>query len=133
MPGCAGWRGCTSPIGLDQCQRDVGLIIEDIVGPLGLTASDKLAANDDAALGEADLLADLRHHIPSRLPQSWRDELGADVTFAEASLVHDGHSIPSFDRLMCSPPVLAAASCGQIWQIAQWAGSIAPRNALPLQ
>ncbi len=44
-------------LGLDQRQRDVGLVVEDVVGPLGLAAADQLAAHDDAALGEADLLA----------------------------------------------------------------------------
>ena len=41
-----------------------GLVVEDVVGFLGLAALDRLAANDDAALGEVDLLADLRHHVP---------------------------------------------------------------------
>ena len=46
--------------------RDVGLVIEDVVGALGLAAGDELAADDDAALGEADLLADLQHPVPAR-------------------------------------------------------------------
>ena len=70
-------------LGLDERDRDVGLVVEDVVGALGLAARDQLAANDDAALGEADLLADLQHLIPARLLHGGRDELGADVAFAE--------------------------------------------------
>ena len=40
-------------LGLDQRERDVGLVIEDVVGALGLAAGDQLAANDDPALGES--------------------------------------------------------------------------------
>ena len=40
-------------LGLDQRERDVGLVVEDVVGALGLAAGDQLAADDDAALGEA--------------------------------------------------------------------------------
>ena len=54
-------------LGLDQRDRDVRLVVEDVVGPLGLAAGDQLAAHDDAALGEADLLADLRGFIPAGL------------------------------------------------------------------
>ena len=52
------------------------------------TPADQLAAHDDAALGEAHLLADLRHLVPPGLAQGRCDELGADVTFTEAFLVH---------------------------------------------
>ena len=80
--------GCSYCFGLDQREWDVGLVIEDVVGPLGLTASDQLAANDDAALGEAHLLADLRHLIPTGQIHCRGNKLGADVTFAEEVLVH---------------------------------------------
>src|SRR5213080_4287686 len=36
----------------------VRLVVEDVLRPLGLAARDQLAAHDDAALREADLLAD---------------------------------------------------------------------------
>ncbi len=75
-------------LGLDQGERDVRLVIEDVVGALGLAARDQLAAHDDPALGEADLLADLQHLVPPGLAQGGRDELGADVAFAEGALVH---------------------------------------------
>src|SRR3546814_5175138 len=50
---------------LDQGDRDVWLIIEDVVRPFALAAEDHLAAHDDPALGEADLLPDLRNLIRS--------------------------------------------------------------------
>ena len=53
-------------LGLDEGDGDVRLVVEDVVGALGLAAGDQLAANDDAALGEADFFADLRHAHPSR-------------------------------------------------------------------
>ena len=55
-------------LGLDQRERDVRLVVEDVVGALRLAAGDQLAADDDAALGEADLLADLQHLVPPGLP-----------------------------------------------------------------
>jgi hypothetical protein len=75
-------------LGFDQRERNVGLEIEDIIGAFGLAAADQPSADDDAALGEADLFADLLHLVPTGPPQSGRDELGADVAFAEASIVH---------------------------------------------
>ena len=61
---------------------------EDVVGPLALAPADQLTAYDETAFGEADFLADLCHLIPPRPAQSRGDELGADVTLAEACLVH---------------------------------------------
>ena len=59
--------GVVVVLGLDDGDGDVGLVVEDVVGALGLAARDQLAADDDAALGEADFLADLRHLVPARL------------------------------------------------------------------
>ena len=75
-------------LGFDERDGDVGLVMEDVVGPLALSAADQPAAHGDAALGEAHLLADLRHLVPPGLAQGGRDELGADVAFGEAFLVH---------------------------------------------
>ena len=74
---------------LDQGDGDVGLVIEDVVGPLALASADQLAAHDDAALGEAHFLADLHHFVPPGTAQGGGDELGADVAFAETFLVHE--------------------------------------------
>src|ERR1700719_2093575 len=65
--------------------------MQDVVGALGLTATDQLTAHDDAALGEANFFTDLQHLVPARLAQGGRDELGADVAFAEAAFVHNVH------------------------------------------
>ena len=73
---------------LDDGDGDVRLVVEDVVGALGLAAGDHLAANDDPALGEVDLLANLRHDIPARLLHGGRDELGADVALAEVFFIH---------------------------------------------
>ena len=75
-------------LGLDDREGNVGLVVENVVGALGLATCDQLAADDDAALGETDLLADLVHFVPAGAAEGGRDELGADVAFGEASLVH---------------------------------------------
>jgi hypothetical protein len=90
-------------LGLDQRQRNVGLEIENVVDAFGLAARHQLAAHDDAALGEADLFADLRHFIPSRPLDRRRDELGADVAFAKGALVHCGHANSRFGLFI--PPL----------------------------
>ena len=72
--------GVVVVLGLDQRDGDIRLVVEDVIGPL--------APYNDAALGEANLLADLRHLVPPGTAQSGGDELGADVAFAEASFVH---------------------------------------------
>ncbi len=87
----AGADGVVVVLGLDDGERDVGLVEEDVVGLLGVAALHRLAANDDPALGEVDLLADLGHQVPLvaiRADQRGRDELGADVRFGEGLLVH---------------------------------------------
>ncbi len=73
----------------DKGYGDVRLVVEDVVGALGLASDDELSANDDAAFREADLLANLRHHVPARLFDGRCDELRADIAFAEVLLVHD--------------------------------------------
>ena len=84
-------------LGLDQRDRDVRLVVENVVGPLGLAARDQLAAHDDPALGEIDLLANLHHLVPPGALDGRQDELRADVAFGEASLVHRaGRILQSF-------------------------------------
>ena len=48
----------------DDCNGNVRLVIKDVVGALGLSACHQLATHDDAALGEAYLLAYLQRLIP---------------------------------------------------------------------
>jgi hypothetical protein len=73
---------------LDDGNRDIRLVIEDVIGALRLATGDKLAAHDDAAFGESDLLANLHHPIPARALDCGADELGTDVALAEVFLVH---------------------------------------------
>ena len=60
--------GVVVVLGLDDGEREVRLVEQDVVGLLRLPASDRLAANDDAALGEVGFLTDLRHHVPLAPP-----------------------------------------------------------------
>ena len=60
-PAACRRRRCVCVVlGLDHRQGNIGLVVEDIVGALGLAARDQLAAHDDPAPGEGDFLADLR-------------------------------------------------------------------------
>jgi len=71
-------------LGLDDGQRDVGFVEEQIVRLLRLPPLHGLAADDDAAFGEISLLADLGHHVPLAAvysDQRGRYILGADVCF----------------------------------------------------
>ena len=90
-------------LGFDEGDGDVGLVVEDVVGSLALASAGQLAAYDDSALCEADLLADLRHLVPSDPAQGRSDELGADVAFAETFLVHEDQFITCPGTLTCLP------------------------------
>jgi len=72
---------------LDEGDGNVRFVVENVVGALGLATGDQPAADDDPAFGERDLLSNLRQDIPARLLDSGRDELSADVAFAEVFLV----------------------------------------------
>ena len=87
--------------GLDNGDRDVGLVLEDAISPFRFAPTYKLASNDDAALREADFLADLGHFIPPCLLYSGDNELGADMAFPELLFVHAAILFPnaeSFSR-----------------------------------
>ncbi len=82
-------------LGLHHGEREVRLVVEDVVGLLGLAAFDGLATDDDAALGEVDLFSDLGHQVPAgaRLTHDGGgDELGADVGLGQRLLVGWVHS-----------------------------------------
>ena len=78
-------------LGLNQGDGDVGLVVENVVGELGLAAGHQFSTDNDPASREIDLFADLRQDIPSRLLDSGRDELSADVAFTERLLVEFWH------------------------------------------
>ena len=42
-------------LGLDDGDRDVGLVVEDVIGALRLAARDQLPADDDAPFGKSRL------------------------------------------------------------------------------
>lgn len=67
---------------------DVRLEVEDVVCGFTLLPRNKLAPNDEAALCETALLAELRYLIPACLLDGRGDELGADIALAEVFLVH---------------------------------------------
>ena len=73
---------------LDDGDRDIGLVIEDVVGALGFATRHKLPPDDDAPLGKVDLFANLHHPVPARAFHGGADELGADIALAEVFLVH---------------------------------------------
>ena len=60
----------------------------DVIGALGFAARNQLAANDDAASGETNLFTNLPLDVPTRLDDARRNELGADIAFAEVFFVH---------------------------------------------
>ena len=80
------WQGVV--FGFNDGNRDVGLVVEDVVGPLLLAAGDQLATHDDTALGEADLFPHLGGKVPPGLYQRRRDELATDVAFGEGPFIH---------------------------------------------
>ena len=67
---------------------NVGLVIKDVIGAFGFATGDELSPDDDASLGEGDLLADLHHPVPARALHCGAYELGADIALAEVFLVH---------------------------------------------
>jgi hypothetical protein len=73
---------------LDERDRDVRLVVEDEVRLLGLAVRHQLAANDDAALGEIDLLAYLHHLVPAGPLDGGQDELRADIALGQSQLIH---------------------------------------------
>ena len=89
----AGADGVVVILRLQHRQRDAGLEIEEVIGALGVAASGKLAAHDDPAFGEGDLLADLVHEVPFGRDQRRGDEFGTYVALAEGFLVHAASAI----------------------------------------
>ncbi len=73
---------------LDDRDREVGPVVEDVVGELRLAAADELAADDHAPLREVDVLPDLNLYVPPRPRDRGGDELRTDVALGERSFVH---------------------------------------------
>ena len=87
--------------GFDDGDGQVRLVEKKIVGLLGFSAPDGFAPDDDTALCEVGLLAELGHHVPASAlgaAERRRDELGPNVRFGEGFFVH-ALSINSIWRL----------------------------------
>jgi len=69
------------------------LVVENEIGLLRLAARDQLAANDNSAFGELNLLTNLQHLVPSRPRDGGQNEFRADVALREASFIHRAASI----------------------------------------
>lgn len=85
---------------LDHSDGHAGLGVQDVVGFLGFISTNRLAADDDTALGEEDVLAQLGHRIPpddAAANERRCDELGTAVGFSRLLLVHRAASgLPEF-------------------------------------
>ena len=117
----AGADGVVVVLGLDDGERDVRLVVEEVVGLLRFAALDRLAADDDPALGEVDLLANLGHHVPLAAvgaDERGRDELGADVGFGEFLLVHTSRQRwdAVFEQRSILPPLSAGLKLSQSFE-----------------
>jgi len=73
---------------LDNGNGNIGLVVQDVVSALRLSARHELSTNDNAPFGEGDFFADLQSPIPSALLNRRANELGTDVSLAEVSFVH---------------------------------------------
>jgi hypothetical protein len=80
--------GVVVVFGLDEGHGDIGLIIENIVGPFGLAPGNQFAADDNPAFSEEDFLTNLGLDVPARLFKSGGDKFGADIPFAESLFIH---------------------------------------------
>ena len=102
----AGADGVIVVFRFDDGDRDARLVEEKVIGLPGFTALDRLAANDDTALGEVDLFPQLGHHILSAAvwtDQRGSDEFRADIRFGESLLIHGFRSIrePTWHQGQC--------------------------------
>ncbi|GEM_PF-1842423 len=75
-------------LGLDQSDGPVGPVVEDVIGSLGLTPSNQLAAHDDPAFSEADLAPNLGGFVPAGACQVRRDVLRTNVAFTQELFAH---------------------------------------------
>jgi hypothetical protein len=98
---------------LDDGDRNIGLVIKDVIGVLGFAAGDELSSDDDASLGKVDLLAYLHHPFPTRSFHCEADELGADIALAEVFLVHKVQSL-SVKESCYALPKRGCGSYGQL-------------------
>lgn len=82
----------------DECDRNIGFVVENVVCELAFSAGDQLTTYDDAPFGKEDLFADLRENIPADLLNGRRDETGADIAFGEVFLCSTPASLHSWSQ-----------------------------------
>ena len=75
-------------LGFDNSQRQIGLVIEDEVGPLSFAAFDFLALNDDATVGERDFFSHLVDMVPASGLDCRQYVLRANVTLGKRFLIN---------------------------------------------
>ena len=74
-------------LGFDDGNRDIGLVVQNVIGALGLTARVQLAAHDDTPFGEGDFFADLGVQIPTGLNDGWCDVFAANISLGQVLLI----------------------------------------------
>ena len=74
--------------GLKQRDRDIRLDGQDVVSPLGFAMAYQPTTDIDPAVSETNFFANLGYFVPTRMPECWGDELGANVALTERSLLH---------------------------------------------
>ncbi len=92
---------------LDDRDRLIGLVVEDIVCLLRHPSFDLLPTDNDLPLCEKEFLPDLRHHVPFitiRTNERRCDELRADIGFCKGLFVHDRRAFLILCAIDC--PVL---------------------------
>jgi hypothetical protein len=75
---------------LDNSNRNVGFIIEDIVSSPGFSPAHGISLDKNPALGNIHFFPDLRM-IPAGPEECGSDEPGADVPFAQTSFIRAVH------------------------------------------
>ena len=88
--------------GLDDRDRQVWFVIEDVVGFLSLATLHGFTAHDDPTLGEVEFFTNLGHQIPLltiRPCERGSDEFGADVRFSERFFLHQGSQLQRLGEL----------------------------------
>src|SRR5882724_1581558 len=92
-------NGVVVILSLDHSDGQVGLVEEQIVSALTLTAHRKLATHDDAASRKTELATDLRGHVPASRHDGRSDILVTDVRLRERLGVHGVFSLCDCGRL----------------------------------
>ena len=77
---------------LDDCDREIRLKEQQVIGTLAFAPGHEFVANDDFAVGELELTAPHRL-VPARRLKGRRDKAVADVRFGECLVIHSIDSL----------------------------------------